>query len=179
MKRAYLVFGPESSGTRLMTRILILAGCQGSWGHYQHYDHHFPKDSPIVWRRSVPHARQWPDIVDMVTSLRNAGYSVKAVVTTRHWWPMICSQVKAGYVPCLDTARKNVRRAYRHIFSSLEQANVEYVIVSYEALVEERGPAIKAILNELQLPSSADIEVVTERILKEINLINANQKHYR
>jgi LPS sulfotransferase NodH len=37
-KRAFLVLGPESSGTRLMTKLLMVAGCYGDDGHVQRLD---------------------------------------------------------------------------------------------------------------------------------------------
>src|SRR6266540_4276722 len=107
MKRAYLVLGPESSGTRFVTKLLIDAGCLGDGDHEQRLDKPgdqsrelleealLPHDeTPIVWRRSYPHGGQWVDISQAVGQLRRKGYDVHAVVTTRDWFPMIQSQLK-------------------------------------------------------------------------------------
>ena len=97
---AYLVLGPESSGTRLMTRILIAAGCAGYDGHDQVFDTALPiaDGRPIVWRRSVPHRREWPEIGWMLRLLCEQGYTPRIVVMARDWYAMARSQASAGHV---------------------------------------------------------------------------------
>lgn len=151
MTRAYLVLGPESSGTRLVTRLLIGAGCYGDGDHEQRLDAEFPADGrTLVWRRSIPHNRQWPSIVDMAARLRSAGYQVTAVVTTRDWYPTIRSQVAAGHVVNDTEASSNLQRAYPYIFEALARWNIPFVVSPYEALT--RPEAVRRLLVMLGLP---------------------------
>ena len=135
-KRAFLVLGPESSGTRLWTRILIGAGCFGDDGDVQRIDSGIPDESMVVWRRSIPHGRKWPAIPMITTDLRIAGYHVAALVTTRDWYAATQSQVAAGHVPNADAGRANLQRAYPFITGALTSNRVPYVMASYEALVQ-------------------------------------------
>lgn len=135
-KRAYLVVGPESSGNRLMTRLLVAAGCQGEGDHVQRWDTHPPvSEEPIVWLRSVPHARQTPDIVAMVRRLWARGYKVKVVVMLRDWHSTLASQVRMGHVKSKDQGQRHIRDAYVWIFSQVAEASVPFYVVSFEALV--------------------------------------------
>src|SRR5688572_25231295 len=83
--RAFFVLGPESSGTRLATEILLNAGCYGSSDHIQSLDHLLdietederkqfindlvPLDTSIVWRRSIPHNTIIPSISGMSAAI--------------------------------------------------------------------------------------------------------------
>ena len=156
MKRAFLVLGPESSGTRLMTRILIGAGCLGDDGEIQRLDDGIPDVPLVVWRRSIPHAGTWPVIPQMVANLRIAGHHVMAVVTTRAWYPMTQSQLAARHVPNLEVALTHLQRAYPFITGALTSNCVAYVMASYEMLVQ-RPEATLAWLSarlELELPAA-------------------------
>ena len=150
-KVAFLVLGPESSGTRLWTRILIGAGCLGDDGESQRLDSGLPDAPAIVWRRSIPHARCWPSIPMIVTDLRVARYKVAAVVTTRDWNAAMQSQVAAGHVPDIDTARANLQKAYPFITGALTSNQVPYVMASYEALVWRPGRFLRWMSGQLGL----------------------------
>lgn len=171
-KRAFLVVGPESSGTRLVTRLLIDAGCHGSDKHFgQPFDSGIPDAPPdlAVWRRSVPHNHRWPNITRMVNLLRNRGYSVQMIVTTRDWYAMIQSQVKAGHVTNMHHAYANLQRAYTHIFSN---SNVEYIILSYENLVQRPKEAIAALFHLINLEPPEKIEYIYDGNAKWYNITN-------
>jgi hypothetical protein len=161
MKRAYLVLGPESSGTRFITRLLIDAGCFGDGDHGQRLDFLeqrerinedvLPKDeTPIVWRRSYPHRGIFVDIGKAVAQLRAKGYDVRAVVTSRDWFPMLQSQVKVGHVPDESIGQAHSRMAYRYIFKYLPE-DVPFIIVSYESFGRFRRKAICKMLEMLGL----------------------------
>lgn len=158
---AVLVLGPESSGTRLMTRILIAAGCHGQDGHHQEWDRALPEDgrAPIVWRRSFPHGGQWPDIVAMSHQLRQRGYVVKAVVLAREPQALERSQVAAGHVGTVEEARWHLQRAYQRIMTGLTRAEVEYILVPYEALVLHPAPVQAYLARRLDLPASPHVAV--------------------
>ena len=139
MKRAYLVVGAESTGTRLMTQILISMGCAGDSGHNQRWEGgKLPEEEEaVVLRRSVPHRKQWPDLAGMVNRLRGRGYRTQAIVTVRDPFATAASQIKAGHTRSQTEAMANISQAYGHIYQQLVHVRCPVLPVPYEALVNE------------------------------------------
>lgn len=139
MKKAIIVVGPESSGTRNMTRLLTLAGYLGSSAHYQPYNNleNLKKDMPerLVVRWSIPHDSEYVNLLGTIKTLSDLGYQVSSLVTTRDWKCMVESQVNAKHVKDPYQAHKQIRKAYEHIFKELNLSRVYYETVSYESLV--------------------------------------------
>jgi len=172
----YLVFGPESSCTRMMTRLLIQGGCRGQDTHKQAYDKKPPKAEPgvkVVWRRSFPHLNRWPDIAEMVQMLRVSGYDlgqIRIVVTVRDWWATRESQRKTGHVRDIPAAQRRTTEAYRRIFRGAFETGVQFLVVPVEALHVGGQPAIAAVYRQLGLPAKRAWDAEPVR--------NENQKHY-
>lgn len=161
-KTAYLVCGPESTGTRFATSLLIKAGCTGESTHGQTFDHDLPyEQEQVVWRRSFPHGNKWPDLAEMISSLRERDYEVRALVTVRDWYSVIQSQVSVGHTADEAQAIRHVRYAYHIIFNDLNRFNVPFVTLSYEAMVSRPQPVISRMLEALGLPvfEMDDLEV--------------------
>ena len=168
-KRAFFVVGPESSGTRLLTRVLIQSGCFGDDGHQQQMDDldFSRRPARIVLRRSVPHRNQWPDVGRIVRRMERAGYEVVVLVTTREVQAMARSQVRAGHVHSLLRAYEHVERAYRRIFSALgELHGPSLFVVPYEATVLHPR-SLADLLSGLGLTPSIP------------EIYDGNEKHYR
>lgn len=163
MLRAYLVLGPESSGTRFVTRLLISAGCYGDDGHQQRWDTEAPAVSPIVWRRSFPHADIWPDIGLMLERLH--GYEVKALVTVRDHYCMTASQ-QGFQTP--EAIADNGQQAYLRIFQGLADCGVWHLVVSYEALCLEYERYARYLLRQVGLNAEQTLPVFK----------NGNTKYY-
>jgi hypothetical protein len=148
-----LVLGPESSGTRLITKILMLAGCDGQDSHCQEFDGGLPDPvKPIVWRRSVPHGTEWPDISLMIQKIEKSGYEASVVITTRSWIPMIQSQI--GNFLDIETgeqAIERIRNAYKFIFGHLRFQDIPFFVSHYESLIHETAIAINGMLQFLDL----------------------------
>ena len=152
-KRAFLVLGPESSGTRLMMRLLVAAGVEGDFGHDQRWEGSLPNEEPLVAiRRSVPHRRQWPDIAGLVDDLRARLYDVMVIVTSRDWHSMIISQQAAPHAESVDEALAHIRRAYCDIFAALASRDVPYEMVNYEALTQRPAKMLAYLFQRLGLP---------------------------
>jgi LPS sulfotransferase NodH len=150
--RAYLVLGPESSGTRLLTRILIEAGCLGDDGHEQRWDAKAPcGESPVVWRRSVPHGGDYPNVLGLVAVLEGRGYQVEAVVVTRDWQAMAASQAANGHAADVEEATARIRAAHTYIIRELDLVGRQYTMVSYEALVQRPEATIEWLMARLGL----------------------------
>lgn len=138
MRQAYLVYGCEGSGTRLLTRIIIEAGARGDHAHGQKFDQGLPPadsiDGTIVWRRSWPHAQRTPDIPAMVTAMREAGWSPYALVIVRDTVPNVRAQVPA-HAETIDAAWQKNQEMFAAMFSGLYRVKVPYDVLTYEGLV--------------------------------------------
>ncbi len=173
MVNAYLVVGPESSGTRLLSKVLMSAGCLGSDQHSQEWDDlKFPlPEKPIVFRRSLPHDRQWPDIGEIITKMRNAGYNVHVLVTTRDWHPVIQSQLAStnhfGYPRILE----HIRKAYTMIMVEVNKLHAPFTMSSYESLTSN-SKSVNELLTFIGLPAlSIDQQ-------EELKLYDGNKKWF-
>lgn len=160
-KRAFLVLGPESHGSHLVTDILINAGCIGHAGNHipwqpenkvlirgikKPWEHDLPTDlqpwdkkpptaeNPIVWRRSLPHGKKWINIKAMIRDLRSRGYLSYVIVVTRDTYSGLQSQLKWSHVEDIEAGQANISKAYLHIFRHLFKTRVPFTVVNYEAL---------------------------------------------
>ena len=141
-RSVFFVWGPESSGTRLTTEILIAAGCYGDSGHAQRLDRDIDSavpDVPWVWRRSFPHGGMFYDPQALIFSYRLCNRVVKLIVMTRDQGAMVRSQMAAGHVQKEQQARDNIRRAYAMIYGAAAEFALPLYTVTYEALVHDRG----------------------------------------
>ena len=160
--RAFLVVGPESSGTRFLTSILIAGGCRGDSTHDQPFDNwQFANADPIVWRRSFPWTEHhlWPNIeLDLLKPLRKHGYAdIRAVVLARNWFSLWQSQVDPEKRHAADEAAalENIGLAYQEIFTQLARATLPFLVVTYEALVFYQDRAARSLLRKLGLNEQA------------------------
>jgi hypothetical protein len=170
MMNAYLVLGPESSGTRMMTRLLMAAGCIGDGEHEQRWDTAQPDgETPIVWRKSLPHGGEWPSLDLMTHRLRERGYTVYALVMARDWTAVARSQ-QEHWGHTWETALDNLRTAYPYIFSSLLKFQVPYVMVSYESLVQHGSRSLGELLGSIGITPPAEFELhdATAQRLQEV-----------
>lgn len=110
-KIAYLVAGPESSETRMLTKAIISSGVFGDYGHVQRLDNLKFGDRPdkIVLRRSLPHAHAWPDLDKICTTMEAAGYEVRRVAITRNEYITALSQIRNGHAPNMNVAKSNIK----------------------------------------------------------------------
>ena len=135
-KRAFLVLGPESSGTRLVTRCLLAAGCQGWGDHEQGFDSSLDDAGElIVWRRSLPHGGQWSDLRQMLLALRQRGYDVRVLATIRSHYCMVRSQLRARHVQTPREAERNISEAMCRIVGFVAESNLPVRWVPYEEVV--------------------------------------------
>lgn len=145
-KKAVLVVGPESSGTRNMTSILIDNGFSGDKGHQQKYDDlrvvDSEKPAKFVLRKSVPHGNNWPNIAMILEFFSHIGYEVKVVVTLRDFECMKASQVNAKHASSKEEAHRRTKVAYSHIFSNLVNKNFDFTVVQYETLISNTDFAL-------------------------------------
>lgn len=155
-KRAYLVYGPEASGNRLMGRLLIAAGCIGDGGHAQRWETKPPTDeTPIVWVRSLPLGtdHRWPDVPEHIMRLEDAGYQVVLVILVRDMIATSLSQIAAGHVEHRLEAEQNMLGALQTLLDAPKWAATNHAqVVTYEAIAGGL-PYVNALLDRLGLPA--------------------------
>lgn len=171
--RAFFVLGPESSGTRLVTRLLIAAGCHGSSDHVQPLDDSqfnlksIPISTPVVWRRSIPHNNEIPKISAMIDRVHPR--TTMAIVTVRDWYCIVQSQLRDNqHATSLDQANYNIFHAYELIFTKLSYWKIPYRIFVYEAAVLNPEMAQSRFLESLGLPA----------LSKPVEIHNGNDKYW-
>lgn len=151
MKRAFLVLGPERSGTRLTTKILMAGGCIGDDGHDQLWDKTRPTDDLIVWRRSIPHRSHRLDMQSVVDWLR--GYQIHAVIPVRDHGCIENSQMRElGRV--IDP-----HVSYMTIFEQLAEFSTPFTLVSFESLVLDPDGVQKGLWESLRLNGGSTVPV--------------------
>lgn len=159
MKRAYVVLGPESSGTRLVGKILAGLGCEGDILMRQ-WNLWLPMEEKLAMIRwSFPHAKKWPDIEETNRELGQRGYQVRHVIMTRDYRAMAQSQVEHRHVKTMEQAKHNIIEGYRRIFSSALQ---KPTIVNYDSLVKRPRSFIAWLADELKLSGKVDMHITDE-----------------
>tara|TARA_Y100000034_G_C6746111_1_gene331395 strand:+ start:266 stop:793 length:528 start_codon:yes stop_codon:yes gene_type:complete len=172
-KELFFVLGPESSGTRNLTRLLIEAGCVGDFGHEQRFDNPsvfldlMPQKAVI--RRSMPHDNHMINIVSFIEFFNSNGYKVNPIVTSRDWDCMVKSQVAAGHALSIKEAEKRIRLAQGIIYSHLCQIEANFVVVSYESLVQRPNKVLQNLGNRFNIsfPKNCMIYDGNEKYFKE------------
>lgn len=145
MKRAFIVTGPEASGTKLVTQLLANHGChgqeQGPVGNEQWILRAIDKgldfeSDPIVLRLSIPHGGKWHDIHDMIWHLHCLGYKALTLVTVRDCYANMSSQAHND-THALNAAHSDwkIQKAYRLIFEGLCATATPFIMVPYESLI--------------------------------------------
>ena len=134
-KVAYFVVHPESSGGRMMTEVLVRAGVWGQHTHRQEMDDMNFKDRPdrIVFRRSLPHSRIWPNLKAIIDGLIKEGYEVVPIVIIREKYPCARSQIQRSHVGSIEEAYDHMNHAAGLILWSLYPYTP--VVISYERFV--------------------------------------------
>ena len=153
MTNAILVMGAESSGNRLMLRILHAAGCAGKLheDNSQDFESHLPlaNGTPIAWLKTFPHAQEYPSLNMWSKQVKAAGYKPTFIVMLRDWFPMISSQVSVGHVATAERAIARSSRGLALIFEWLLMHEAEFVTVTYSGLVHHTKPLLTWLLPQL------------------------------
>jgi tetratricopeptide (TPR) repeat protein len=168
-KRAFLVLGPESCGNRFVTQCCIDAGCDGDAGHEQRFDKpeglRKAKDV-IVWRRSMPHGDEWPDLDHLLKQLRSNGYNdVRVLALLRTHYCAVRAQVHGNekHVETYDEAERNISGALRRISSFILENNLPARWITYESIVDEnQRESFKRVLSEWGLDATKLPEIKDE-----------------
>lgn len=167
-RKLYLVLGAESSGTRLLTRVLVHGGCVGDYSHAQRWDHtSWGNTQNVVWRRSVPHNKQ-PLILQNLLHKIEPSRVLTVLVTVRDITACARSQVRTGHSPDEFSAHAKITAAYERIFEQLVRQDVHFMLVPYESLILHPQSVQQNLWDTLGLPGGIPVDVTDE-----------NRKHYQ
>lgn len=157
MKLAYFVVGPESSGTKLMARVLCECGCYGDSGYSQRLDDLRFQEAPgrIVFRRSLPHGGKWPPLYRLTKLMDAAGYEVLPVLMLRDWQILARAQVRAGHAQDENEAHSNIVRAYQLILSAFGQTIVTVDYHYFRSSEDYRWDVLHRVLGLADNPAIA------------------------
>ncbi|MEM4720659.1 MAG: hypothetical protein QXT73_01180 [Candidatus Methanomethylicaceae archaeon] len=159
MKVAVVVVGAESTGTRMLTQMIIDQGFFGDAEDPQRVlqilNASEPLEEPyVVVRRSVPHGEVWDGLSGLMWSLYERGYSLKVIVTVRDPYCICMSQAaNQKHAFNVNHALRKIMRAYVNILPELSSYDaVPYVILPYESLILSKGAALKKVFMLFNLP---------------------------
>ncbi len=169
-KVAFLVVGPVSTGTRIITKLFVTAGCAGEYGHEQAFTvGPLPNTGPIVWRGHSDGAGF--SLNHMIRKVKAYGYTPYVIVTQRDF---MCSResmtgphADAKTTGKFRTPEECVLQAYESIWSTISSTGVQFCIVSHDALAGWPVAACKMLSAHIGLKFDPSI------LLRE-----ANNKYY-
>jgi hypothetical protein len=168
---AYLVYGLEGSGTRMLTQILIAAGALGDGGHGQRFDKELPEatetEQPLVWRRSFPHAGKTPDVPDMAKRMRDAGWNPYALIIVRDTIANVRAQVPA-HAPGIEEAWQKNQAQMPLMFIGVRGSFLPYEVFTYENMIA-RPQAMQEYIGSLPGLKTPD---------PLLTIKDANEKHW-
>jgi hypothetical protein len=183
IRRVFMVVGPESSGTRILTRLLCMAGCIGDYGHEQRLDRFVYEDGisikeifeyepkTIVLRRSIPHyPNVRPDIIEIGTKFKKAGFEPFYIVAVRDWICTAKSKVRTEHCQNWPDAKMTLAEEWAYIGNCLGYFAGHFYMVITSCLFINPERTLKSLEDwiRLQFPPGA----------KEI-LYDADLKYYQ
>jgi len=189
-RNAYIVLGGESTGTRMVTRLMLRGGCFGDAGHIQRIDGMIKEErwdelreimdkQPVVFRRSMPHDSNWFNIrremVDPFTEkLGLTERDLYFLVTTRDWFCASRSAAIAGHSSTPYTAIEKLREAYGRIGQFFLTFNAcEYYTVAYEGIIHYPHYAVPILYRQAEL-----YVPITDMPLIIRDIVDNNRKHF-
>lgn len=177
---AYIVQGVgESTGCRMLTEILIKAGCIGVSGHEQEFQKYIQNRklfiewlknkqyNNFVMRYSFPHGQYLPDIKDLYSRLKVVYENVYIILTTRSW---ICQEIgtikgahlKNNPINNLPTLNDRMTMAYKSIFSDLHKLENgkynKFTVINMGDLLSHPKEHIDYLFNRLNLVVQKDFD---------------------
>ncbi|HVX59975.1 MAG TPA: class I SAM-dependent methyltransferase [Pirellulales bacterium] len=158
MKDAIFILGPEESGTQTITEAFVRGGYYGDFGLEQRMDNLAFDGLPdrIVFRRTLPHGHDWPDVGAIVAKLQERGYRVRPVVIWRDKEMAQLAQTEMhGRDP--GTSRDNINLALERIYAGLAGQQLWPETVYLEAFV--RYPHVRSeFFRRFELTPPADMQ---------------------
>lgn len=166
MRIVYFVIGPESSGTRLTTRILCESGCFGDFEHYQRLDEFVNNNvddlnkittAPlIVFRRSVPHGDADPNVKEIIDKFKLFDYVPVFIVPIRNLYELCKSKMNNNHKGTIQEAFDAVQREIQFIANSILNIGFSYYCFNTSFLFREPEIALYNLSKFIKLEISVN-----------------------
>lgn len=147
-KKAVLIYGPESTGNRLMKRLLASNGFGVTNDDIEPNRLSFEK-AWMVHGHSIPANGLWLNLIKPRKEFEARNYNTYTLILFRDFHATIHSQVGQGRVNTLDDAIYNTRKAYEHIFN---QMLTDYIPVSFDNLIRYPRKVLNYIGDYIDAP---------------------------
>lgn len=156
MAQAFLVVGPEGSGTRWVTSLFISAGCYGDAGHEQRMDIEIPAPTQnVVFRRSFPHGEDYPNMFLLLNKFRDYD-SRHLIICMRDIYSVVMSQIDNRFASSVGRAYRRIGEAYGHIFHAYDW--LSDAIFNYEMAMMYKEPYVNRFMSRFSLQTEGLIE---------------------
>ncbi len=137
-KRAALVLGSESSGSRLWMEHLLACGAQGDAGHHQPFDNSFDGAGDLIaWRQSFPCGEHMPNTGKMVERLRAAGFTDIVIFWTQRDRQCTIKSIIDRHSKTEKQATREVEDGMHRIGCFVRDNDLPCRIVRYERLIAD------------------------------------------
>jgi len=131
--------GPESSGTRMLTKAFCSLGIYGDYKHKQRMDDLDFSKTPdkIIVRRSLPHGDVWPAIADLIKLMKQAGYEIIVpLLILRDKDATIKSQLRHQHAATVPESRANIQFSIDYMLKQLSEVGLYPRVIVYEPFVK-------------------------------------------
>lgn len=160
-KEMIFVVGVESSGTRLLTKIFVDLGYFGDYTHAQRLDKENSNKEKIVYRRSIPHATKYPDILRIKARFKQ--YNIKTIITHRDFICNTKSKVQNNHSK-KETVYNDIQEQYIFIGNNLSSLK-PFTIISTSQLFTDPKRTLKNLLNYIEIDyTEENLDKVTKQI---------------
>lgn len=144
MNKAFIVIGPESSGTKVTTSLFCHAGCYGDYTHLQRLDAFvegadFPKEAQgkdVVFRRSVPHGGRFHGIELVQNRFSGQGLAPKWIITVRDWYCNTYSAPKYGHKRSVQEEKEKLPLEWVYIGNNLRFMKDFYFLLTSQMFLD-------------------------------------------
>jgi len=152
---AFIVIGPESSGTRVLTRMFVEAGCFGQdtngqkldlvLGGQDTFERVVGNSEKLVFRRSIPHSKTWPDINGIHLFFESKGFTPLWLITCRDWYSNIRSKIKRGHANKWEKAITAYKKEWEYLVANKSYFRGQYYYVNMSMLFEDPNAVLSAM----------------------------------
>jgi LPS sulfotransferase NodH len=188
MYKMYLVCGGEATGNKLLTQILIDAGCFGDASPAQRLDNLSTFDGDqtrgksIVFLRSFPSGGVYPDLSKIYNDFCLHGFfstpdEIFGVMPTRNWACAIDGSIGL-HTTNFKEALHRLQTSYISASRGFADLGVDFEVVSFEALTMKDYDANFGYLKYLdwRLRLGVDDPFIHKTIISRLR--NENKKHW-
>lgn len=176
---AIIIIGPESSGTRMCTSLFSNSGFFGDTGHIQRLDEAVSgRDTlervlgghdRLVFRRSVPHNKQMPDLEFIDSYFKRHGFHPYWFIVTRDSYCTIKSKVRSRHAKNLNSAGVNLQNEVEYLDKMKVYLEGRFSYLNASALMRDPNSVAR------------DITAITGIVLsvKSVELIHNSDSKYQ